>query len=68
MHFKGIPCTNVEFNSNGRDPKDQIEGNVQKLLDDKIAEMVTCKICMDNRIDALFASCGHVSCMNCASQ
>lgn len=42
---------------------------IQAEVNKQIAEVICCKICMDNTIDASFVSCGHVvSCMECAKK
>lgn len=48
---------------------DGADMRIQSEVNKQITEMVCCRICMDNTIDALFASCGHVvSCLDCAKK
>lgn len=63
--------------TNGDDDEDQSEDSMDPALERRIqaevtkqlAEVVCCKICMDNTIDAMFTSCGHVvSCLECAQK
>uniref|UniRef100_U5EYX6 RING-type E3 ubiquitin transferase n=1 Tax=Corethrella appendiculata TaxID=1370023 RepID=U5EYX6_9DIPT len=45
------------------------KAEMEKLVDGRILEALTCRICMDNEIDTMFAPCGHVtSCQECSEK
>lgn len=71
LHRNGIPCAGLGSKAVLVEKESQVERSqqIQEEVNKQIAEVVTCKICMDNNINALFASCGHVlSCMQCAAK
>ncbi|XP_058825815.1 E3 ubiquitin-protein ligase MYLIP [Topomyia yanbarensis] len=42
---------------------------LERLVEERIAEAVTCIICADNMIDTMFLPCGHIAaCRQCAEQ
>ncbi|XP_050069297.1 E3 ubiquitin-protein ligase MYLIP [Anopheles maculipalpis] len=44
-------------------------GQLEKLLDERIREAITCPICADGEIDTTFLPCGHMTaCRACAVQ
>uniref|UniRef100_A0A182VZB4 RING-type E3 ubiquitin transferase n=1 Tax=Anopheles minimus TaxID=112268 RepID=A0A182VZB4_9DIPT len=44
-------------------------GQLEKLLDERIREAITCPICADGEIDTTFLPCGHMTaCRACAIQ
>uniref|UniRef100_A0A182R628 RING-type E3 ubiquitin transferase n=1 Tax=Anopheles funestus TaxID=62324 RepID=A0A182R628_ANOFN len=44
-------------------------GKLEKLLDERIQEAITCPICADGEIDTTFLPCGHMTaCRACAIQ
>uniref|UniRef100_A0A182Q5N7 RING-type E3 ubiquitin transferase n=1 Tax=Anopheles farauti TaxID=69004 RepID=A0A182Q5N7_9DIPT len=44
-------------------------GQLERLLDERIREAITCPICVDGEIDTTFLPCGHMTaCRACAAQ
>jgi E3 ubiquitin-protein ligase MYLIP len=72
LHQRGIEIKHyipiIEANENENKMESQSSTN-EKIVDKKIAEALTCKICMDQQIDTLFLPCGHfMFCNTCASK
>uniref|UniRef100_A0A182PGP6 RING-type E3 ubiquitin transferase n=1 Tax=Anopheles epiroticus TaxID=199890 RepID=A0A182PGP6_9DIPT len=49
--------------------RQDVSGQLEKLLDERIREAITCPICADGEIDTTFLPCGHMTaCRACAVQ
>lgn len=49
--------------------KEEREAAIERCVDNRITEAMTCKICMDKEINAMFNPCRHVTaCSTCATK
>ncbi|XP_053693928.1 E3 ubiquitin-protein ligase MYLIP-A [Sabethes cyaneus] len=78
LHARGIEINNVQKHS----PQVQAEqleqrlaaeaeenSKLDRLVEERIVEAVTCVICADNVMDTMFLPCGHITaCRQCAEQ
>ncbi|XP_075165206.1 E3 ubiquitin-protein ligase defense repressor 1 [Haematobia irritans] len=49
--------------------KEEREAAIERCVDSRISEAMTCKICMDNAINSMFNPCCHImACDQCASR
>ncbi|KAL1379641.1 hypothetical protein pipiens_003753 [Culex pipiens pipiens] len=78
LHSRGIEITKVQQEC----PQVQAEkldqqlsqeaaesNKLERLVEERILEAVTCIICVDNQMDTMFLPCGHIAaCRQCAEQ
>ncbi|XP_055608302.1 E3 ubiquitin-protein ligase MYLIP [Uranotaenia lowii] len=78
LHTRGIEISKVQQDSpqiqaeklqqslaDSADESDKLE----RLVEERIMEAVTCIICADNMMDTMFLPCGHITaCLQCAKQ
>ena len=78
LHARGIEISSQEnrqtsplseeFAKEFEDEADQ-NNKIDKIVDCRIKDALTCRICMDNEIDAMFSPCSHItSCQVCAEK
>lgn len=78
LHARGIEISKVQT----EDPQAQAEkldqqladevdesNKLERLVEERLTEALTCVICADNIIDSMFLPCGHITaCRQCAEQ
>lgn len=68
LHQRGIEVKHYVSENNCDETSVESTSEVNDKVDRKIQEALSCKICMDAKIDSMFSPCGHVSCHECAKK
>lgn len=78
LHARGIEiskvqqeCPQTQLGKLDQDLADNAEksSKLERMVEERIVEAVTCIICVDNMMDTMFLPCGHIAvCRKCADQ
>ena len=68
LHQRGIEIKHYVADIDCDEAAESASETNDKIIDRRIMEALSCKICMDAKIDSMFSPCGHVSCHECAKK